>query len=103
MGDKRYYSNLSRIQVLFFFLFENNSKKNLTLLILYVNNKMGAGCVTAIIPCSLESGCAVASSAIAIGSKIYQINKLRKRANSVQNKILLPPIIRKKRLRNNTE
>ena len=62
---------------------------------------MGGACI---LPCTLETGCAVVSSAVGIGSKIYQINKLRKkRANSVPNKILLPPIIHKKRLRNNTE
>ena len=65
---------------------------------------MGMGCITAIVPCTLESSCAVASSAVAITYKAYEFNKTRKkRSNSVPNKILLPPIIRKKRLRNNTE
>lgn len=66
---------------------------------------MGMGCLSAIVPCTLESSCAVASSAVAITYKAYEFNKTRKkRSVSLPNqKILLPPIIRKKRLRNNTE
>jgi hypothetical protein len=61
---------------------------------------MGGACI---IPCSIETVCGIGASAVAIGAKVYEINKIRKRANSVPNKVLLPPIIRKKRLRNNTE
>jgi hypothetical protein len=66
---------------------------------------MGAGCITAIIPCTLESSCAVASSAVAISYKIYEFNKTRKKRSKslTDNRVLLPPITRKKRLRNNTE
>jgi hypothetical protein len=65
---------------------------------------MGGACI---IPCcSIETVCGIGASAVAIGAKVYEINKIRKkRANSLPNqKILLPPpIIHKKRLRNNTE
>ena len=61
---------------------------------------MGGACI---IPCSIETVCGIGASAVAIGAKVYEINKIRKRANSVPNKVLLPPIIRKKRLRNNTD
>jgi hypothetical protein len=64
---------------------------------------MGAGCI---IPCTLESGCAIASSAVAISAKSYDIYKTRKRSKSlpiVCNKVLLPPINKPRRIRNNTE
>ena len=61
---------------------------------------MGGACI---IPCSIETICGIGASAVAISAKVYEMNKIRKRAKSVQNKILLPPNIRKKRLRNNTE
>ena len=60
---------------------------------------MGAGCITAIIPCSLESACAIGASTVAITAKVYEINKLRKKrsVSLPNNKVLLPPITRKKR------
>lgn len=61
---------------------------------------MGGACI---VPCTLESGCAIASSAVAISAKSYDIYKTRKRSKSlpsVCNKVLLPPI---KRKRNYTE
>ena len=62
---------------------------------------MGSACI---IPCSVETGCAVASSTIAIGAKSYEIYKLRKRSNSLPTpKNILPPITRPRRIRNNTE
>jgi hypothetical protein len=62
---------------------------------------MGGACI---IPCSIETICGIGASSVAIGAKVYEMNKIRKRAKSVPNKVLLlPPIIRKKRLRNNTE
>ena len=62
---------------------------------------MGSACI---IPCSIETGCAIASSSVAIGAKSYEIYKLRKRSNSVPiPKNYLPPITRQRRIRNNTE
>ena len=64
---------------------------------------MGAGCI---IPCTLESGCAVASSSVAIAYKAYEFKKARDRSKSlpiVCNKVLLPPINKQRRVRNNTE
>ena len=63
---------------------------------------MGGACI---LPCSIETVCGIGASAVAIGAKVYEMNKLRKkRSVSLPNqKILLPPIIHKKRLRNNTE
>ena len=66
---------------------------------------MGMGCISAVIPCTLESSCAVASSAVAIAYKAYEFNKTRKKRSKslTGSRVLLPPIIHKKRLRNNTE
>ena len=63
---------------------------------------MGGACI---IPCTLETGCAVASSTVAIAYKAYEFNKTRKkRSKSLPeiNKILLPPI-RKNKIRRITE
>ena len=65
---------------------------------------MGGACIS-IIPCTLEGACAVASSTAAIAYKAYEFNKTRKkRSKSLPeiNKILLPPI-RKKKVRRITE
>ena len=52
---------------------------------------MGTACL--ISACSLESGCAIASSTVAIAVKGYEFNKNRKRKNT--NKVLLPPLKKK--------
>ena len=52
---------------------------------------MGTACL--ISACSLESGCAVASSAVAIAVKGYEFNKNRKRR--IKYKVLLPPLKKK--------
>jgi hypothetical protein len=58
---------------------------------------MGAGCL--MIPCSIETVCGVGASTVAIAAKMYEINKLRKKrsVSLPNNKVLLPPIRRKKR------
>lgn len=50
---------------------------------------MGASCLIPI--CSLESGCAIASSTVAIAYKAYEFKQTRKRRGNT-NKVLLPPI-----------
>ena len=49
---------------------------------------MGTACLIPI--CSLETGCAVASSTVAIAYKAYEFKQTRKR--QVKYKVLLPPI-----------
>jgi len=49
---------------------------------------MGASCLIPI--CSLESGCAIASSTVAIAYKAYEFKQTRKRKSKY--KVLLPPI-----------
>lgn len=60
---------------------------------------MGTGCISAVIPCTLESACAVGSSSVAIAYKAYEFNKTRKKRSKslMDNRVLLPPITRKKR------
>jgi len=49
---------------------------------------MGTACL--IPACSLETGCAVASSTVAIAYKAYEFKQTRKRKSKY--KVLLPPI-----------
>ena len=53
---------------------------------------MGTACL--ISACSLESGCAIASSTVAIAVKGYEFNKNRQRRKNT-NKVLLPPLKKK--------